>query len=126
MFTKILLATLFSVSLAFGGIGVANWASADQDDSTVNPALSSEAKSCCSPTATTTQDKADCCKKNLACCEKGKTRACCVATTKLGCCAKGLKCCETNSACCSAVQECCREGAACCNDGKACCGKVVN
>jgi hypothetical protein len=116
--TKLLLASVFSVALIGTGIGFSNVGSAPA------PTGSDEVVACCAGSAEQSGEKADCCKKNLACCDKNKSRACCVATTKNGCCAKGMKCCETNSACCSAVQECCRNGAACCDEGKACCGKM--
>lgn len=121
MLTKVIFGSVLSLALVFTAIGFADWNEATND----MPADEVQVASCCATqTAQATADRTDCCKKNLACCDKGKTKACCVATAKIGCCAKGMKCCETNAACCSSVQECCREGAACCNENKACCGKA--
>jgi hypothetical protein len=121
MLTKLILGSVVALAMVFVGVDIAGktqWTT----DSEIEAREEGPA-SCCSVSTAQAGDKADCCKKNLACCDNGKVKACCVASAKLGCCDKSLKCCETNSACCSAVQECCREGAACCNESKACCGK---
>ena len=118
MMTKLLLGSVLSAAMIFVGFG--NGGPTSSATSSGDGAIS-----CCSAEVQE-GEKVDCCKKTLACCDKGKTKACCVATARIGCCAKGMKCCETNSACCSAVQECCRNGAACCDEGKACCGKKAS
>jgi hypothetical protein len=122
MLTKVLLASVLSLAMVFAGHSGKTQPTSGSEAGVAEPGGS--VASCCAPSVVQSGDKADCCKSNLACCDKGKTKACCVATSKIGCCAKGMKCCETNSACCSSVQECCREGSACCNEGKACCGKA--